>query len=91
MRATRRANGSVLELLFEAQGRRCALTGVLLVPGVNASIDHKVPRAKGGSDDIDNLQWVDLKVNLMKRDMDIHEFLSTCASVLTFAAKGVKS
>lgn len=64
------------------------MTGVLLVPGRNASIDHKVPRAKGGSDDIDNLQWVDLKVNLMKRDLDITEFLSACATVIAFAAKG---
>lgn len=92
IRAThRRANGPVLELLFEAQGRRCALTGVSLVPGLNASIDHKVPRAKGGSDDIGNLQWVDLKVNLMKRDMDIPEFLTACESVLAFAGKVVKS
>lgn len=66
------------------------MTGILLVPGRNASIDHKVPRAKGGSDDIGNLQWVDLKVNLMKRDMDVPEFLSTCASVLALAEKGGK-
>ena len=55
----------IKEILIK-QDYRCAYTGVKLVIGVNASIDHIVPRCKGGKDTVDNIQWVDKIVNSEK-------------------------
>ena len=51
---------------------------VKLEYGVNASIDHIKPLSKYPelNNDINNLQWVDKKINNMKLDMEIDEFLS---------------
>lgn len=39
------------------------------------SIDHKLPRSRGGSSTPDNLIWVDLKCNIMKGNLTDHEFV----------------
>lgn len=64
-----------LEQLLESQNYICPYTGMKLEIGKNASIDHIVPKSKGGTDSIDNLQWVDLATNMAKRDLDESEFL----------------
>lgn len=64
-------------------------SGRRLVPGQNASLDHLVPRSRGGTDTLENLQWVDLKVNLMKTDLMHDEFLALCAQIC--ATHGVKT
>ena len=61
--------------LFNEQNQLCVYTGEKLIIGVNASIDHINPRVKGGSNKIENLQWVDFRINLMKRDLVEPEFL----------------
>lgn len=66
---------------WAAQGGRCAYTGVQLTPGVNASIDHIVPRSKGGEHCAENLQWVCKQINRMKTDMTHEEFVETCAVI----------
>ncbi|MFL5806626.1 MAG: HNH endonuclease [Roseiflexaceae bacterium] len=71
---------------LEAQNYRCALTGDLLIPSLNASIDHIIPRAKGGSLDApDNLWWVTTDVNFAKRQMVPDEFVEFCRKVVAFA------
>ena len=67
-----------LKELFEKQNGVCAISGVKLEYGVNASIDHIKPLSKYPelNNDINNLQWVDKKINNMKLDMEIDEFLS---------------
>jgi hypothetical protein len=67
-----------LASLFAKQGGRCVYTGELLVLGGNASLDHKVPRSRGGDNTIDNVQWVTLEVNRIKNDMTHHEFVGFC-------------
>lgn len=42
-------------------------------------LNNKVSR--GGSHDINNLQWVDTQINTMKTDMDHDGFLSTCYKI----------
>jgi hypothetical protein len=69
--------------LLEAQEFRCYYTGVLLVPGVNASLDHRIPTSRGGSrTDINNCVWCDIKINAFKNDLTEAEFLERCRAVV---------
>ncbi len=79
--------GPALEAQWEAQRGRCAYTGEPLTfgPSGNASIDHRVPVSRGGSNRPDNLQWVSARVNRMKTDLTHAEFLAMCALVLARA------
>jgi 5-methylcytosine-specific restriction endonuclease McrA len=64
-----------LEELWFNQKASCAYTGVHLIPGINASIDHKIPRSRKGLDIITNLHWVDKTVNMKKFTRTHEEFL----------------
>ncbi len=67
---------------LETQGFRCHYTGEPLVPGVNASIDHRIPTSRGGSKtDIENCVWCDRNVNAFKRDLTEEEFVQRCKAV----------
>lgn len=68
--------------LFELQEGRCAYTKIELVMGANASIDHIVPRSRGGADLIDNVQWVDRQVNNAKNNMTHDEFIAMCKIIV---------
>lgn len=78
-----------LRALLEAQDYKCPYTGRNLEIGRNATIDHKVPRSRGGTDDIGNLQWVDWQVNKAKTDMTHDEFITLCRLVADRAANSV--
>lgn len=72
--------------IFETQNRRCALSGELLVFGINkknslttASIDRIDP-SKGYIQG--NIQWVHKKVNIMKNVMLSDEFLGWCQKIV---------
>jgi len=77
------ARGQELKKILEKQEYRCAYTGRLLVPGINASVDHIRPQSKHPdlANSISNIQWVDININHMKTDMDHEEFLETCALI----------
>jgi 5-methylcytosine-specific restriction endonuclease McrA len=70
-----------LKLLFEHQGGRCAYTGVPLILSDTASLDHKMPRSRGGLNTLENVQWVTWQVNRCKTDMTHDEFMQMCALV----------
>lgn len=57
---------------LEQQGFKCALSGVPLVPGKNASLDHIYPKLKypAVAAEPTNLVWVDHTLNKMKQDAD---------------------
>ena len=65
-----------LEDLFREQKGKCPYTGKLLTLGVDTSLDHIIPKSRGGSEEISNLQWVYYQVNFMKQDMLNQEFIS---------------
>lgn len=67
-----------LKALLIAQGFRCAYSGKLLILGPDATIDHKIPRSRGGTNDIWNLHWVSRRVNTMKTDFTHEEFIRAC-------------
>ncbi|OGZ87941.1 MAG: hypothetical protein A2561_00605 [Candidatus Staskawiczbacteria bacterium RIFOXYD1_FULL_32_13] len=74
----------LLENLFKKQKGKCYYTGIKLTIGQNASIDHKICKAKNGQNNIENLCWADWKINLMKRDLDIQEFFKLCKIVVFY-------
>ncbi len=73
-----------LLLLFNLQNGKCYLTGRKLIFGLNAGIDHIIPRSKNKNliSDIRNIRWVDKKVNEIKRDLTDKEFVKLCKDVL---------
>ena len=69
--------------LFKHQGGVCGYTGLPIVIGANASIDHKQPKSKGGTDELQNLHWVHYQINMMKGDMDLLEFIEVLKLLAT--------
>ena len=56
----------------ERDGNRCQYTGTLLRPG-EGSLDHVVPRSRGGKDRWENLVWSSKAVNARKGNRLPHE------------------
>ncbi len=75
--------GEELKLLAERQKYACPYTGVQLVPGLNMSLDHKLPvsRFPEKQRDVSNVWWVTWDVNRMKSDMTHDEFVVFCHEV----------
>jgi hypothetical protein len=81
--ATRRSSdGAEIRALFDRQGGCCVYTGEVLVPGNNASLDHRTPRVRGGADTLSNLQWVTKAVNTAKGTFTHEEFVLFCRKVV---------
>src|SRR4051812_47289252 len=56
----------------ERDGNRCQYTGKLLRPD-EGSLDHILPRSRGGPDSWENLVWADKEVNARKGNRLPHE------------------
>lgn len=67
--------GEPLRNLFWANGGRCVYSNLPLTFGLDATLDHIVPVAKGGTDTIDNVQFVHSMANQMKWSYLESEFL----------------
>ena len=67
-----------LHVLWNNQRGLCAYSDIPLVPGRNASIDHKIPKSLGGSNDVSNLQWVTKNINRLKGKLTHAEFVALC-------------
>lgn len=81
-----------LKWLLDAQHGCCAYTGEPIEVGDGgragwrsaghaASIDHILPVAKGGTNDLTNLQWVSWLVNNSKRDTLHQDFVLMCVAI----------
>jgi hypothetical protein len=69
-----------LASIWRRQRGLCALTGRKL--DRSAQIDHKLPKARGGTDELGNLQWLCKEVNLAKRALTDEEFTALCGEVV---------
>lgn len=74
-------NAKDLARLWKAQRGKCALTGRRL--NRTAQVDHILPLALGGGDEISNLQWTCAEVNLAKRNLTNEQFVHLCRDVLS--------
>ena len=70
--------------LLKKQNYLCPFTGRKLIIGINAELDHIIPRAKGGEDKIENMQWVCAEINKMKLDHFTEDFLSLVVEVYKY-------
>jgi len=75
--------------LWKLQRGKCALTGERL--DRTAQLDHKTPKVRGGSDTIENLQWVTKTVNLAKRDLTVEEFHELCGNVMSWIGQRIQT
>jgi 5-methylcytosine-specific restriction endonuclease McrA len=73
--------------LWKAQRGLCALTGRKL--GRDAQVDHILPKAHGGGDEITNIQWVCADANLAKRNLTDAEFHALCADVIRWIGERI--
>lgn len=70
-----------LEMIWIAQGGRCALSSEPLLYGVNAHLDHILPRSRGGLTEFSNLQFLTSKVNWAKASLTNAEFIDLCQKI----------
>lgn len=82
--------GQALKAKLETQNYTCPYTGVNLIPGVNASVDHVIPVSQRPDlkGEISNIEWVDLNLNHMKTDMSREQFLEVCLKVVEYTGIG---
>lgn len=64
----------LLDKLYQ-QKFECWYTGVLLIPGMNASLDHILAKDNKGDNSVDNLIWVDFSINKVKMNTPVNRFL----------------
>lgn len=85
---SQRAANSI-RLKFYGQDRKCPYTGIELVLGVNASLDHIKPASlyPEVSSDVDNVEWVHIDVNSAKGAMSRDQFIDFCRLVAKNATK----
>lgn len=77
--------------LFYLQEERCYITGHKLVLGLNSGLDHLEPQSKSPhlTSEITNVRWVDKKINEMKRDLTINEFVAVCKLIAERHSDGI--
>ena len=80
-----RANWKLIRELWHRQKGLCAYTGEKLVLGETATLDHRQPKSRGGSNRVDNLQWVSARINEFKGSRTHEEFLDLCRRVTRYA------
>ncbi|MHA2341934.1 MAG: HNH endonuclease domain-containing protein [Candidatus Hodarchaeales archaeon] len=73
---------SKLQNKFEQQNAKCFYSEKMLILGDNASVEHVLPRSRGGDNNIDNLVWVDKNINFMKHNLTHAEFIGFCKFII---------
>lgn len=70
--------------MLKRQSFRCAYSGRELTPET-ASIDHRQPISRGGSNELPNLAVVHVDVNAAKASMTVEEFVQLCREVVEWS------
>jgi 5-methylcytosine-specific restriction endonuclease McrA len=88
LRGADRATTKQIASVWKKQKGLCALTGLKL--DRSAQLDHKLPKCRGGADNVNNLQWLSMNANLAKRHMTDDEFISLCANVMRWLGERIQ-
>jgi|GEM_PF-2561478 len=88
LKGENKATTKQIASLWKSQKGLCALSGLRL--DRTAQLDHKLPKAKGGLDAIENLQWLSKEVNLAKRDLTDEQFISLCKTVMAWIGSRIE-
>ncbi len=65
---------AVKKAILERDGYRCVVCGKGIEDGVELVVDHKIPKDKGGTNDIENGETLCSKCNLLKKNYSQTEF-----------------
>jgi hypothetical protein len=76
-----RALAEGIKAILLAQDFICPFTGRKLTLGLDAALDHKLPKVRGGADAVENVQWIYAPINEMKSYRTDEEFLELVAEV----------
>lgn len=90
LRGEDRATTSDLARLWKQQRGLCALTGRKLTRE-NAHLDHRIAKARGGSDRMSNLRWLCNEANLAKRELSDAEFTALCSDVMRWIGERIQA
>lgn len=74
----------VLKDIWDKQNGKCFYTGISLTLGINTSVDHIIPRSKGGLNIGENLCWCLFSVNQAKNNLSVDEFIILCQQVIDY-------
>ncbi|MDE2354780.1 MAG: HNH endonuclease [Betaproteobacteria bacterium] len=88
LRGPNRATARDLAMIWKVQRGRCALTGRRLDRA--AQLDHKLAKARGGGDELANLQWLCEEANLAKRALTDSEFVALCSDVMRWIGERIQ-
>jgi 5-methylcytosine-specific restriction endonuclease McrA len=73
---TSHVNRRIKEKLAERDGEICQLCGNSLILA-EATLDHKIPRSKGGTRNLENLQLAHADCNRQRGNVDLAEWFSS--------------
>jgi 5-methylcytosine-specific restriction endonuclease McrA len=72
--------------IWKKQRGLCALTGEKL-NAKNSSLDHIIPKSRGGTDDFSNLRWLTKEANIAKQALFDLELFDLCEKILRHQRK----
>lgn len=83
---------SLLLKKLKQQNHQCAYTGKPLTAGVNLSLDHILPKSEFPElrTKLNNLVWVDLRVNQAKNNLMPSNFRQMCEDVVVYQSEILK-
>ena len=87
-RVGKKTHSFTIQEVYEKFGTEpiCYLTGekIDLTDSKDYSLDHILPKSKGGDNSLDNLGFLKSNVNYAKSDMTVDEFIQLCINVLEY-------
>jgi len=87
LKGENKATTKQIASLWKKQKGLCALTGKKL--NRTSQLDHILPKSRGGTDYIENLQWLSKEANLAKRDLTDAEFIKLCSCVMKWIGERI--